>query len=50
MVSLIANGMLKNQAMDEGFDDAILIRDGMVTEGSSSNVFAVKNRVLWTPP
>ena len=50
VVSLIANGMLKNQAMDEGFDDAILIRDGMVTEGTSSNVFAVKDRVLWTPP
>lgn len=50
VVSLIANGMLKNQAVDEGFDDAILIRNGMVTEGTSSNVFAVKDRVLWTPP
>ena len=50
VVSLIANGMLKNEAMDEGFDDAILIRNGMVTEGTSSNVFAVKDSVLWTPP
>ena len=50
VVSLIANGMLKNQAIDEGFDDAILIRNGLVTEGTSSNVFAIRDRVLWTPP
>lgn len=50
VVSLIANSLLKNDAIDEGFDDAILIRDGRVTEATSSNVFIVKDGVIVTPP
>ncbi len=50
VVSLIANGLLKNEAIDEGFDDAILIRDGRVTEATSSNVFIVRDGVIATPP
>ena len=50
VVSLIANGLLKNEALDEGFDDAILIRDGLVTEATSSNVFIAKDGVIVTPP
>jgi D-alanine transaminase len=42
--------MLKHQAVDAGVDDAILIKDGMVSEGTASNVFIVKNGVLITPP
>lgn len=50
VVSLIANGLLKNEALDAGFDDAILIRDGEVTEATASNVFIVKDGVVATPP
>ena len=48
--SLVANVMLKHQAVDAGVDDAILIKDSMVSEGTASNVFIVKNGVLITPP
>ena len=50
VVSLIANGLLKNEAVDEGFDDAILIRDGYVTEATAANVFVVRDGVVLTPP
>ena len=48
--SLIASVMLKQQAGDANVDDAILIRNGVVTEGTASNVFLVKDDVLITPP
>ena len=48
--SLIGNVMLKQQARVAGVDDAILVRDGLVTEGTASNVFLVKDQVLITPP
>ena len=49
-VSLIAAGMLKNEAISQGADDAVLIRDGLATEGTSSNIFMVKDGVIVTPP
>jgi len=48
--SLVASVMLKQQAVVAEVDDAILIRNGVVTEGTASNVFIVKNGVLITPP
>lgn len=48
--SLVANVMLKQQAVDAGVDDAILIKNCLVSEGTASNVFIVKNNVLITPP
>ena len=50
VVSLVANGLLKNEALAEGYDDVILLRDGLVTESSASNVFMVKDGVIVTPP
>jgi D-alanine transaminase len=50
VVSLIASGLLKNEALDEGYDDAILIRDGLVTESTASNVFMVRDGTVVTPP
>ncbi|MBA59952.1 MAG: hypothetical protein CMQ40_12385 [Gammaproteobacteria bacterium] len=47
--SLMANVMLKNEAISEGFDDVILIREGEVTESPSANVFLVKNEKVYTP-
>ncbi len=50
VISLIANGLLKNEAVAEGYDDAILIRDGEVTEATAANVFIVSGGVIKTPP
>jgi D-alanine transaminase len=49
-VSLLANVLLRQQALEQGADEAILIREGYVTEGAASNVFVVKDEVLVTPP
>ncbi len=48
--SLIAAGILKNEALAAGANDAILIKDGLVTEATSANLFAVIDGVLVTPP
>ncbi|NOQ88514.1 MAG: D-amino acid aminotransferase, partial [Gammaproteobacteria bacterium] len=48
--SLVANVMLKQQAAAADVEDAILIKNGMVSEGTASNVFIVKDDVLITPP
>jgi len=49
-VSLLANCMLRQLAADAGCVEAVLLRDGLVTEASTSNVFVVKNGVIVTPP
>ena len=49
-ISLVANVMLREQATQSGVVDAVLVRDGFVTEGTASNFFMVKNDVLITPP
>lgn len=50
-ITLLPNVMLKLAAKAQGADDAILVsREGLVTEGSASNVFVIKNGVLMTPP
>lgn len=48
--SLIANVLLRQQAQDAGTDEAILHRDGRITEGAASNVFVVIEDVVLTPP
>lgn len=50
VVSLIANGLIKNEAVAEGFDDAIMVRNGEVTEATAANVFIVKDGIVITPP
>ena len=50
VISLVANGLLKNEALEEGFDDALLFRDGQLTEATASNVFMVKDGTVVTPP
>ena len=49
-ISLVANVMLREQATQSGVVDAILVREGFVTEGTASNFFMVKDDVLYTPP
>tara|TARA_B100000900_G_scaffold177837_1_gene150753 strand:- start:32 stop:892 length:861 start_codon:yes stop_codon:yes gene_type:complete len=47
--SLLANVMIKNKAKTNDAYEALLIRDGFLTEGSASNVFIVKNKIIKTP-
>ena len=49
-IALLPNVLLRQQAIDTGAMEAILYRNGVVTEGAASNVFAVSNGVLLTPP
>jgi len=49
-ISLLANVMARQQATASGVTEAILVRDGLVTEGAASNVFAVIEGELRTPP
>lgn len=48
--SLLGNCMLRQTAADAGAIEAVLIRDGHVTEASTSNVFLVKDGRIATPP
>ena len=48
--SLLPNIMLKQQAEDAGAAEAILHRDGLVTEGAATNVFVVQAGKVMTPP
>ncbi|MCB1788964.1 MAG: D-amino acid aminotransferase [Gammaproteobacteria bacterium] len=48
--TLLANVLARAQASDEGADEAILVRDGQVMEGTASNLFIVSNGLLITPP
>ncbi len=49
-ITLLANVLLRQEACEHGGAEAILIKNGFVTEGSSSNVFAVIHGLLLTPP
>ncbi|MCL2344904.1 MAG: D-amino acid aminotransferase [Desulfobulbus sp.] len=50
VISLLANVLARQQAVDQGCAEALLIRDGLLKEGSASNIFVVKNGVLLAPP
>jgi len=50
VVSLLANVLARQQAVEAGCAEALLIRDGYVKEGAASNVFVVKDGVLLAPP
>ena len=55
-ISLLPNVLLRQQAVDAGCAEAILIRPdpitgaSFMTEGSASNIFVVKNGTLLAPP
>ena len=47
-ISLLANTTLKQKAHSQNCTEAILIRDNIITEGSFSNVFIIKNEEIIT--
>lgn len=49
-VSLLGNVLAKQQAVEAGVDEAIQFRDDHLTEGSSCNIWVVKDGTLLTPP
>lgn len=49
-INLLPNVLLAEKAKRSGAVETILIRDGLAMEGTSSNLFIVKNQVIITPP
>ncbi len=48
--SLLANVLLRQDAVDAGCAETLLFRDGFLTEGAASNIFIVKDGLLLAPP
>ncbi len=49
-LNLLGNVLARQQAKEAGAFEAILVRDGVVTEGSVSNVMVVRDGALYTAP
>jgi D-alanine transaminase len=49
-ITLLANVLARQQALDAGGHDAILLREGYATEGAASNLFIVRGDTIVTPP
>jgi D-alanine transaminase len=49
-ITLLANVLLRQTAVDHNCAEAILFKDGYLTEGAASNVFVVIDGILMTPP
>lgn len=49
-IALLANVLLRQEAADRGADEALLVREGLLLEGSSSSVLLCIGGTLVTPP
>jgi D-alanine transaminase len=49
-ISLLANCLRRQYALDHDAVEVVMFRDGFLTEGSASNIIAVKNGVMLAPP
>jgi len=49
-IALLAHLLLRQEALDQDCAEAILLKNGYVTEGAASNLFAVIDGELITPP
>lgn len=49
-ITLLPNSMLKQQALEAGALEALLIRDGYLTEGAASNAYVVIDGTIYTAP
>lgn len=50
VISLLANILAKQEAAEADAVEAVLIRDGFALEGSASNLFVVRDGVVYTHP
>lgn len=49
-IALLPNILAKKKAKKAGAYEAVMTRDGFITEGSSSNIFIVEGDTIITPP
>ncbi|HEY6451068.1 MAG TPA: aminotransferase class IV [Steroidobacteraceae bacterium] len=49
-VALLANVLLRQQAVEAGASETILLREGWLTDASSSTVYAILDREIVAPP
>lgn len=49
-VALLANTLSFQEAHEKGFNECIFVRNGLITEGSRSNIFFVIDGTLYTHP
>lgn len=49
-IALLPNVLLRQQAVDAGCVETVLIRDGSMTEGAASNIFVLRDGMLLAPP
>ncbi len=49
-ITLLPAVLMRQQAVDHGAAEAIMVREGLLTEGAACNVFIVRNGVVITPP
>jgi D-alanine transaminase len=49
-VALLANVLTRQLAVDADCAETVMLRDGFLTEGSASNIFAVRDGIILTPP
>jgi D-alanine transaminase len=49
-ISLLGNVLARQRATDAGAAEAVLFRDGFLTEASASNVFIVQDGLILAPP
>ncbi len=47
---LLDNVLSTQEAQQRGADDAVYDRDGVITEATATNIFIVRDGVLWTHP
>lgn len=49
-INYIENLMENQKAKEEGYNEVIFLNEnGFVTEGSTSNIFMIKNKIIYTP-
>jgi len=49
-IALLPNILMRQQAIDAGATEALMLREGYVTEGTASNIFIVTGATVVTPP
>jgi D-alanine transaminase len=49
-ISLLANVLMRQLAIDAGTVETVMFRDGILTEGAASNIFAVERGCILAPP
>ena len=49
-ITLLPNVLLRQQSIEAGCAETILLREGWLTEGTSSSIFVVRDGVMLAPP